>query len=94
MEKVIIYLRTSTEDQEPENQKRECLKFAEDRGYDIQGVMLERLSGFKQIDRPKYERIKEMARKGEIKAVIVSNESKEEALDFSERYYVHFCSEE
>ncbi len=71
MEKVVIYLRTSTEDQEPENQKRECLNFAKNRGYEVEEVLLERLSGFKQIDRPKYEKIKEMARKGEIKAVIV-----------------------
>ena len=71
MEKVVIYLRTSTEDQEPENQKRECIRFAENRGYEVKEVLLERLSGFKQVDRPKYEKIKEMARKGEIKAVIV-----------------------
>ncbi len=71
MGKAIIYLRTSTEDQEPENQKRECLKFAENRGYEVEEVLLEKLSGFKQVDRPKYEKIKEMARKGEIKAVIV-----------------------
>jgi len=71
MEKAIIYLRTSTDDQEPENQKKECLEFAKNRGYDVEEVLLERLSGFKQIDRPKYERVKEMARKGEIKAVIV-----------------------
>lgn len=71
MEKAIIYLRTSTEDQEPENQKRECLEFAKNRGYEIEEILLEKLSGFKQVERPKYEKVKEMARKGEIKAVIV-----------------------
>ena len=47
MEKAIIYLRTSTEDQEPENQKRECLEFAKNRGYEIEEILLEKLSGFK-----------------------------------------------
>ncbi len=71
MEKAIIYLRTSTEDQEPENQKGECLEFAKNRGYEVEEILLEKLSGFKQVERPKYEKVKEMARKGEIKAVIV-----------------------
>jgi len=69
--KAIIYLRTSTEEQNPENQKEECLEFAKNRGYEVEEVVLEKLSGFKQIDRPKYEKVKEMARKGEINAVIV-----------------------
>jgi len=69
--KAIIYLRTSTEDQEPENQKKECLEFAKNRGYEVTEVLLEKLSGYKQIDRPEYDKAKEMARKGEIKAVIV-----------------------
>jgi len=69
--KAIIYLRTSTEDQEPENQKKECLEFARNRGYEVTEILLEKLSGFKQIDRPEYEKVKEKARKGEIKAVIV-----------------------
>lgn len=71
MEAAIIYLRTSSEDQHPENQKKECMKLAENRGYEIKEVVLEKLSAFKQIERPEYERIKELARKGEIKAVIV-----------------------
>lgn len=69
--KAIIYLRTSTEEQEPENQRKECLEFAEKRGYEVKGVLLEKLSGFKQVERPNYEKVKEMARKGEIEVVIV-----------------------
>ena len=69
--KAIIYLRTSTEEQNPENQKNDCLEFAKNRGYEVEEVVLERLSGFKQIDRPQYEKVKEKARKGEIQAVIV-----------------------
>jgi DNA invertase Pin-like site-specific DNA recombinase len=69
--KAIIYLRVSTEEQEPEHQRLECLEFAKNRGYDVQEVLLEKLSGFKQIIRPEYEKVKEKARKGEIQAVIV-----------------------
>jgi len=69
--KAVIYLRTSTEEQEPENQKKECLDLAERRGYEVKEVFLERISGYKQIDRPYYNKVKELARKGEIQAVIV-----------------------
>jgi DNA invertase Pin-like site-specific DNA recombinase len=69
--KCVIYLRTSTEEQEPENQKRDCLEFAKNKGYEVKEVLLEQLSGFKDIERPKYEKVKLMARNGEIKSVIV-----------------------
>jgi DNA invertase Pin-like site-specific DNA recombinase len=69
--KCVIYLRTSTEEQEPENQKRDCLEFAKNKGYEVKEVLLEQLSGFKDIERPKYEKVKLMARTGEIKSVIV-----------------------
>lgn len=69
--KAIIYLRTSTKEQFPEKQKAECIQFAESRGYEVVGVLEEQLSGFKEIVRPKYEQVKNMAYKGEINAVIV-----------------------
>jgi len=69
--KAVIYLRTSTKEQNPENQKEECLRFAKNRGYEVSEVLTEELSGFKDIIRPNYEKVVEMARKGEIQAVIV-----------------------
>jgi len=69
--KVAIYLRTSTIEQHPEKQMEECKNFAEGRGYAIDEIHQEQLSGFKDINRPEYEKIKEKARKGEIQAVIV-----------------------
>lgn len=70
--KVAIYLRTSTKDQNPELQKEECLNFARSKNYLVDDrIYPEKLSGFKDINRPEYEKIKEMARKGEIQAVIV-----------------------
>jgi len=69
--KAVIYLRTSTKEQNPENQKEECLRFAKNRGYEVLEVLQEELSGFKNIIRPNYEKVVQMARKGEIQAVIV-----------------------
>lgn len=69
--KAAIYLRTSTEEQTPENQKKDCLEFAKNRGYEVNEILLEKISAFSGIDRPNYEKVKEMARKGEINAVIV-----------------------
>lgn len=68
--KCVIYLRTSTSEQFPEKQKQECVMFAEARGYQVDGIFQEQLSGFKDIIRPQYELVKEKARKGEVQAVI------------------------
>lgn len=69
--KAAIYLRTSTEEQNPELQQKPCEEFAQSRGYDVAGVFLEQLSGYKQVSRPFYDKVKEMARNREIDAVIV-----------------------
>jgi DNA invertase Pin-like site-specific DNA recombinase len=68
--KAIIYNRVSTKEQNPEHQKAECLLFAKNRGYEVIEILSEELSGFKDINRPQYEKAIEMARKGEIQAVI------------------------
>jgi DNA invertase Pin-like site-specific DNA recombinase len=69
--KAAIYLRTSTDEQTPENQETPCLKFAADKGYDIEGVYIEKLSGYKDVKRPEYDKIKDKAKRREIDAVIV-----------------------
>ena len=69
--KAVIYLRTSTKEQNPENQEKECLEFAKNRGYEVIEILTEQLSGFKQIERPKYERVKQLAHEGKINAVVV-----------------------
>lgn len=69
--RAVIYLRTSTIEQDPENQKSACLEFAKARGYDVEDILIEKLSGYKQIVRPKYEKIKQLAHEGKINAVIV-----------------------
>ncbi len=69
--KASIYLRTSTIEQHPQKQEEACRKFAQSRGYEIEGVYLEKVSGYKKVEREKYEQIKQKAYKGEIQAVIV-----------------------
>ncbi|TRZ50127.1 MAG: recombinase family protein [Dehalococcoidia bacterium] len=69
--KAIIYVRTSTTEQTPENQIAACKQFALSRGYEVVDVFMEQLSGYKDIERPKYNEIKERAYVGEIQAVIV-----------------------
>ncbi len=68
--KAAIYLRTSTPEQHPEKQEKECVAFAKARGYEIEGIYSEQLSGFKDIVRPQYELVKEKARTGKINCVI------------------------
>jgi DNA invertase Pin-like site-specific DNA recombinase len=69
--KAIIYTRTSTAEQHPEKQRQECIEFAKQRGYEVIEILEEKLSGFKQIDRPQYEKVKQLAHEGKVQAVIV-----------------------
>lgn len=71
--KVAIYCRVSTIEQYPESQIKDCLEFANNKGYEVpkEYIFVEKLSAFKQIERPKYEKVKELARTGKVKAVIV-----------------------
>lgn len=66
-----IYCRVSTEEQHADKQKPDCIEFCKSKGYEIITIEEEKLSGFKNVERPKYEIIKELARRGEIKAVVV-----------------------
>ncbi len=69
--KASIYVRTSTEEQFPEKQIQECKDYAYRKGYEIEGIYEEKLSGYKDIQRPKYEILKEKAKRSETNAVIV-----------------------
>ena len=75
----VIYLRTSTEDQRPEDQREACLRLAEARGYDVPEDLIfqEKLSAFHEgTKRPFYLKVKEMAHRGEISAVVVFSVSR------------------
>lgn len=66
MKQTIIYLRTSTEEQHPENQLRDCKTLVTGE-YE---VISEQQSAYKDKDRPKFEDIKPRIKKGEIKELI------------------------
>jgi DNA invertase Pin-like site-specific DNA recombinase len=64
--KTIIYLRTSTQDQNPQNQLKDCLTL-------ITGeheVFEEKQSAFKDKNRPIFESIKERIKSGEVKSLV------------------------
>jgi len=64
--KTIIYLRTSTEDQNPENQLKDCLTLVKGE-YE---VIEEKQSAFKDKERPLFELIKQRIKSGEVKSLI------------------------
>lgn len=68
MKQTIIYLRTSTEEQNPENQKKDCLSLIKSEAYEI---FEEKQSAFKDNSRKQFELIREGIKKGEIKELIV-----------------------
>lgn len=63
----IIYLRTSTEEQNPKNQLRDCLTLA---GKDSK-IYEEKQSAWKEKDRPIFESIKREIKSGKIKEIYV-----------------------
>ncbi len=67
MKSQVIYLRTSTEDQNPENQLRECLTIVKG-DYDL---FQEKQSAFKDKDRPIFESIVAAIKKGTVKRLII-----------------------
>jgi len=62
----IIYIRTSTLEQNPENQLADCKKLVTG-DYE---VLQEQQSAYKDKDRPKFENIKQRIKKGEVKELI------------------------
>lgn len=71
MKQTIIYLRTSTEEQNPENQKKDCIALAEKLNLKDYEVLPERQSAFKDnIKRKIFENIKQLIKKKQIKNLI------------------------
>jgi len=62
--KAVIYVRTSTSEQFPEKQISDCKAFAEARGYEVIEILQEKLSAFKKVERPQYEKVKQLAHEG------------------------------
>ena len=62
----VIYLRTSTEEQNPQNQLRDCETLVSE-DYE---VVEEKQSAFKDKDRPKFENIKQQIKQGKVSELI------------------------
>lgn len=70
--KAIIYLRTSSEEQNPENQLKDCMDLAKKLKLDTFEKYLEdRQSAFKDVKRPSFELLKKLIKKGKIDNLIV-----------------------
>lgn len=70
MKQTIIYLRTSTEEQLPELQQRDCEALALKLDLKDFEIIPEQQSAFKDVEREKFEKIREAIKKGEVKILI------------------------
>ena len=70
--KTAVYLRVSTEEQEPENQRGECLELVRLKGFPEPEVFLERASAWNQSHaRPVFESLLRRAKEGEFSHIVV-----------------------
>ena len=74
MKKVAIYGRVSTDNQESEGtslqtQIEACLKYCEDKGYEVRYRFSEAYSGL-SLERPKLNKLRELVRAGDIDVVV------------------------
>ena len=69
--KSIIYLRTSTKDQNPELQRKECIDFAKKIGLNVLEIFSEKGSAYKlEKVRPKWEDVIKRAKKEKLNIVV------------------------
>ena len=71
MEKVIIYLRTSTKDQNPELQREECIRFCTEKSLEVVEVVSEQGSAYKlEKVRKKWGAVVKRAKKEKLNVVV------------------------
>jgi len=71
MKETIIYLRTSTEEQNPQNQLEACQQLTQKLNLQDYETIQEQQSAFKDINREKFESIREAIKKREVSSLIV-----------------------
>lgn len=69
--KVAIYLRTSTTDQNPELQLKDCVDYCKRRGWNDYDVYQEHISGYKDIIRPERDKVLNGIKRYKITHIIV-----------------------
>jgi len=71
MSKAIIYLRTSTTEQNPKLQEQDCRKFAEQKGLEVIDAKPEKKSAYKQnLERPVFNEIVDRAKKEKLHIIL------------------------
>ena len=71
MNKAIIYLRTSTKEQNPELQRKDCIEFCAERSLEVVEVVSEQGSAYKlEKVRPKWESLQKRAKKEKLNIVV------------------------
>jgi DNA invertase Pin-like site-specific DNA recombinase len=71
MEKSIIYIRTSTEEQNPENQLELCKKLADKLNINNYDILEDRISGWKDLQRENFDKIYKEVIRGNLNNIIV-----------------------
>jgi len=71
MDKSIIYIRTSTEEQNPENQLELCKRLAEKLIITNYDILEDRVSGWKELQRENFDKIYKEVIRGNITNIIV-----------------------
>jgi len=72
MNKAVIYIRVSTEDQTEISQLKPCEAFCEKNGYSVVDVIKDHArSAYKNVERPGYNKILTMVKKKQINHVVV-----------------------
>lgn len=70
--KAIVYLRTSTKEQNPALQKENCLDFCKNHGWEVVGIYTEQVSAYKKdVKREQRDIVVEKARLGEAQHIVV-----------------------
>jgi DNA invertase Pin-like site-specific DNA recombinase len=70
-EKALLYIRTSTGEQTPELQIKDCQTLAERLGLQITKITEDKVSGWKDVERENFENVKQAIQRKEIQHLIV-----------------------
>jgi|SRR3972149_5156063 len=71
MKENIIYIRTSTEEQNPENQLKDCIEFSKKLSIEDFEILEDKVTGWTEIERESFDKIKLAIDHGNIKSLIV-----------------------
>ena len=96
MKQTIIYLRTSTEEQNPQNQLEACQQLTRKLSLQDYEVFEEKLSGWKDIQREVFESIKKAIQKREVSSLIVWDldrlyRNRKKLIEFFELCKIYNC---